>query len=400
VTDVQELRDLLATKAGTALDGAGMLLEVHAGAARLRRRRRRALAAGTAGAVAAATVLVPMLVLGRQASDVRPAPGPAGPPTTQPLGGSAEITIGIAGNPTYRVTDARLEPGLTELTIWPAYADEIDTTTGEHMVDPRYRSARLMQLGPDRFDPARMRAEGERVTVSGHEAWYIPRLTAGATPESTPDPGPEQVSTPYADAVGWPGSDGSWVMLDGGDRFGRDELLTIAGLVREVPGRTVAGPLSLPYLPAGVRPWTASARGGGGTGYGNQRLAMTFALPGAAAPGTDPASATRTEVLQVGAYQNPTEVTAGAAGWGEPTRVDGKEIWHLSGNDVPTVHAGLPVVDGSAEHRHVVVIRAAGCVVTIGVTDERELAAAELDRMAREAGVGDCATPATWRPVL
>jgi hypothetical protein len=167
--------------------------------------------------------------------------------------------------------------------------------------------------------------------------------------------------------------------------------------VQEVPGRTLAGPVSLPYLPDGVRPWTAVVEGGDEKGYGNERLYFAFSLPGLPPPGDHPTA--NVHALQVGAYEPPSEVTTDVAAWGKPMRVGGKEIWRLEGADVPTV-VGYPVVGGSEEQRAVVVVRTPGCIVTIGATDKRKLPVAELERMAREAKVGDCAAPQTWKPVL
>jgi hypothetical protein len=396
--DVHDLRAMLEARAEQAPDTAGMLADVRAGAVRQRRRRRVTTVAGTIAAAAVLAITAPLLLAAVRGAGSGSSPAGGVRSTDTPPGTDAEISIGLKANPTYRVTDARLEPGIVELTVWPDYADVVDTTTGDQMVNPLYRKAILQLLAARKFDPAKLKENGERVRVNGHEAWYIPKLAQGASPESTPGPSPGQVSTPFENAVGWQVRDGSWVLLDGGNRFPKDELLSMANLVQEVPGRTLSGPVTLPYLPDGVRPWTATVQGGDEKGYGNQRLSFSFSLPGSPPPGDDPSA--DVDALQVGAYELPSEVTTNVAAWGSPTRVGDKEIWRLEGPDVPTVVGGIPVVGGSEQQRDVVVIRTPGCIVTIGVTDKRKLPAAELERVAREAKVGNCAAPQTWKPVL
>jgi hypothetical protein len=394
MTDVQELRDVLTAQAERAPDGAGLLADVHAGAVRLRRRRRIAAGGALAAAVAVA-VAAPLVLDGIGGTGARPQPGTSVRSDDTPAG----LTVGVRlrANPTYRVTDARVDTGSAALTIWPGYADDVDTTSGDQMVDPRYRSAQLEILAPSRFDPSRMKAEGEPVTVNGKPAFYIPKLAEGQYPPSTTPPAQGQESTPFEDAVGWAGRDGTWILLRGGGRFPKDELLQLAGLVEEVPGYTVDAPVTLPYLPAGVAPYFTSTQGGDERGYGNQRMSAAFAPPGDPMPADPPTEPV--DLVQVLAFEQPTEVLANAGKWGEPERVGGKEIWHPSVADAPTV-MGSPVVSGVDPQRaEVVVVRTAGCVVTFGVGDKGKLPPGTLTRMAREARVYDCAKPATWQPL-
>jgi hypothetical protein len=395
--DVQDLRAMLEARAEQAPDTAGMLADVRAGAVKLRRRRRVTTVVGTAAAAAVLAITSSLLLAAVRGNGSGPPAGGVRPTDDTTLGIDTEISIGLKVNPTYRVTDARLEPGIVELTVWPDYADDIDTTTGDQVDNPLYRKAILQLLAPRKFDPAKLKENGERVRVDGHEAWYIPKLAEGASPEATPGPPPGQVSTPFENAVGWQVRDGSWVLLDGGNRFPKDELLSMANLVQEVKGRTLAGPVTLPYLPDGVRHWVATVQGGDEKGYGNQRLYFSFLLPGSPPPGDDLSA--DVDALEVAAYELPSEVTTDVTAWGRPTRVGDKEIWRLEGTDVPTV-AGLPVVSGSEQQRAVVVVRTPGCIVTIGVTDKRKLPVTELERVARETSVGNCAAPQTWKPVL
>jgi hypothetical protein len=394
--DVHDLRAMLEARAEQAPDTAGMLADVRAGDVRRRRRRRVTAVAGTAAAAAAVAITSSLLLPAvRDTGSGPPAGGVRATDTT--LSTDTELSIGLKANPTYRVTDVRLEPGIVELTVWPDYAEDIDATAADSMDNPLYRKAILRLVAPSRFDPAKLKENGERVSVNGHEAWYIPKLAPGASPESTPGPSPGQVSTPFENAVGWQVRDGSWVLLEGGLLFPTDELLSMANLVQEVPRRPLSGPVALPYLPDGVRPWVVTVQSGEEKGYGNQRLYLAFSLPGSPPPSDDPAA--DVDLLQVAAYELPSEVTTDVAAWGKPTRVGDKEIWRLEGAEVPTV-AGLPVVSGRPEQWAVVVVRTRGCILTIGVNDKRKLPVTELERVARETKVGNCAVPSTWQPVL
>jgi hypothetical protein len=361
---LDDLRRVLEADAGDAPRPDGVAEAAVRGAARIRRRRRLTAATGAAVLVAAVTVAVPVV------ADRRQADGP--PPASTPSG---------------------RRPGQVTLTVDPAsdhvvINEEIDgdgqrimfrSTTAK--LAPRQNPPGAIAIDPDvAFDPGPLRA-GERITVSGHEAWYVAAYPLGIylptdrsralRPQREPSP-----------VIGWRDPGGTWILVyqDNKVRTDRAALLAAAEAVRVTPPRELLLPVTLGRLPAGLPPnfLTTDRRS-----YAHLSLGGTTAPPDAVyVVGVTPGTAVTIEATPREKRPLPDAATPVAD-------VAGHQAWY----SVHTI--------GTARGNGTLSVRVGACLVTFSAWDEKQATKEDLRFIAEHATyAADCENPATWGPAV
>lgn len=377
MTGIRELQDTFEAHAHLAPDGAGIVAAAEAGAARVRRRRLH-LGIG-ATVVAAIAALVPVAAT---RGPTVPRPAPQHLPAQPPYRAALALTVDLAADGPY----VKLEYG-----AWG--------TTQVILARPANQNpgpgATIMVHDPGTFDAARF-THGERVTVQGHEAYFVPDYILGTElglpPGTAGDrhvivgtsapPGFTEIPTP---AVGWPDASGAWVVvLDGGDKA---KLLHVAEAVRLGAPRMVPAPFRLGYVPAGLPGAYIRARH---VGMNNATLGL-----GTVDDMSNPRSFVTVPKgipLAVSAFAHGDYVDGHVADLGAaPTKVAGLDTWYLTASD-----RGWGVADGAA----VLVVNTPHCVVLIGVADRNRVPYPELKRIVEGADFRNCADERTWTAPL
>jgi len=249
MTDIRELRQVLDAQAELAPDGTGVIEAARAGAVRFRRRRRVRYAAGAA-VVAAVLAVVPAAV----ARIGGTGPPPAAPAARPPF----QLTLDLAPESGYRKLSYGVVGVVQYLVARASNGDMTNFGAGVALYDP------------GTFDASAL-LRGEKITVRGHPAYYVPDFLVGkdiklpgedskGTPSSTPGPsdGSRRLVRPgdlemvdvRMPVIGWQEPSGAWVVVyQGRDKVG---LARVAESVRVGDARPLKAPFRLGHVPAGL----------------------------------------------------------------------------------------------------------------------------------------------------
>jgi hypothetical protein len=354
---LDQLRRVLEAGAGDAPSPDGVVVAAQRGAARIRRRRRM-LAAGGAAALVTVVALVTPLVTARQHAD-----GP--PPASTPAGREADqVTLGVAAG--FAVIDQDVDAQGQRITFWVPPAGSARSRL----------SASATAIDADAgFDPARLRS-GERTTVSGHEAWYVPdyplALYLGVNTSRMmrqPEPAP---------VLGWQDRTGTWVLVHPrtDEELSRTQLLEAAQAVRIDPPSELTLPVGLARPPDEL-PWT--------TAQTDRRTYARIALGGKPAP---------LDATMVVAAPGPAVIIEARPSRDRP--VSGARVAPVRGHDAWYSKE----TDGSALGNGTLRVRVGGCTVSFTAWDADRASASQLREIADAATYADCDDPATWVPAI
>lgn len=365
---LDDLRQTLEAHVGLAPDGAGIVQQAQAGAGRLRRRRAVLRAGVAAVAVVAAVAAAPTVSLLRDGGVPM---GAAAPANRTP----AQFTLAVTPEAPFTVTAT----------------DSVDTRQSM-MVSPTApaagssTSARLVVAhDAGSFDPAALLG-GERVTVSGHDGWFV---ASGSRPASRPNDSDGKPGLAYLPPrLGWQTSQGAWLVVSpvfpeaptGSAAADRERdlgaLLPVAQAVRLTAPRDTRVPYRLGWLPAGLR--VHSVR----VGLPDRQPAVKWSLPGSGeSVGT---SGGKVEEFK----RDRLDITTSLLG--------GKPIEGLTGRPTTTI-AGHPVwhLPGKPS---TLIVKAGNCVVTLAGWGTLG-GLADLKRIVESMTVADCARTDTWSTV-
>jgi len=361
---LEDLRRIFDEDASAAPDPVGVVAAAELGATRIRRRRRAVLATSVAVLVAAVSVAVPM-VTRRHRVD-----GPMPAATAGVERGPQQVTLGVDGSSGYAVTSQDSDENMQRI-LFEKTAESPRYTAGAVAYDPNAG-----------FDPTPLRS-GERIMVSGHEAWYVGNYSF-ATYLLT-----NRTRLDIA-AVGWQDPTGTWVLVFGYPSFftpsdseqpGRARLVQDAQAVRVEAMHEMTTPISLGPLPAGLPPLSEA--------FTDRHTEATVLLGGSPAPldaAMAPGPKKGTAVMIEARPDGPdAKVPAKAA---RVAAVAGYPAWFTKAT------SGTALGNGSLW------VRARGCTITFSAWDRNLATAKQLREIAAATTYADCAHPATWGPVI
>jgi hypothetical protein len=354
---LDELRRVLEAGAGDAPSPDGVVTAAQRGAARIRRRRRVLAAGGVAALVTVVALVVPLVTARRHAD------GP--PPASTPAGRAAgQVTLGVAAG--FEVTSQDVDARGQRITfrVPPAGSATSHLTAGATAIDA--------DAG---FDPARLRS-GERTTVSGHEAWYVPDYPlAMYVTVSSWKMRRQAEPTPV---LGWQDRTGTWVLVHPftGEELSRAQLIEAAHAVRIDPPSELTLPVGLAR--PDEFPWTRAES--------DRRTYARIVLGGTAAPPD--------ATMVVGAAPGTTIIIEAWPSGDHPVR--GAPAAPVAGHDAWYSKNTL----GSALGNGTLWVRAGGCTVSFTAWDADRASASQLREIAAAATYADCDDPATWVPAV
>jgi len=361
---LDDLRRIFDEDASAAPDPVGVMAAAEQGATRIRRRRRAAVATCAAVLVAAVAVAVPVITQ-RQRAD-----GPA-PATVQIERGPHQVTLGVDGQSGYAVTSQASYENLQRILFRNATESK------------RFIASAIAYDPSSGFDPSLLR-RGERIDLSGHEAWYVGNYPFGGY---MMEGHRNSLDIP---AVGWRDPTGTWILVFEMPNFDyredpedpdRARLLRDAQAVRIEAMHEMTAPISLGPLPAGIPPVS--------TASSDRRTQATVLLGGKPSP---------LDAAWAWGPSKGTAVMIEARPDGPNTKIPDKAT------RVAPV-AGYPAwftkeTSGTALGNGSLWVRARGCTITFSAWD-RDLATAKQVRQIAEATTyADCDNPATWGPII
>ena len=252
---------------------------------------------------------------------------------------------------------------------------------------------------PGTFDPAALE-RGERVTVGGHPAYWVPTLTGEPLPPA--EDSSQQTRNLAMAAVGWQDTSGVWVTVS--DTASREALMRLAAAVRLGPPRQITAPVQFGWVPGGFPLSYASStdESGGITGL-SSTVGFAASRPPAAVPEMlFPMQASSGLALSV------LTVPKTSRGWTElvdpegappgkvPTpqwkTIGGQRAWYLPDSAQPQLFAA-----GPGAH---LLIDAGDCGVLIRIGDLGQVSYDELVRTVAAMTFSSCTDAASWRPVV
>jgi hypothetical protein len=361
---LEDLRRIFDEDASVAPDPFGVVAAAERGATRIRRRRRVGVATGVAVLVTVVAVAVPVVTQRHRADGPTPA-------NVQIERGPHQVTLGVDGSSGYAVTSQDTYVNLQRIGFRNATESK------------SYRATAIAYDPSAGFDPTLLR-RGERIKVSGHEAWYVGNYPFGGymmqarrTPLVIP-------------AVGWQDPTGTWVLVYEIPNFlyrgdpedpDRARLLQDAQAVRIEAMHEMTAPISLGPLPAGIPPMS--------TASSDRRTMATVLLGGQPSP------------LDAAWAWGPTQGTAVMI----EARPDGPNAKVPDKATRVASVAGYPAwftkaTSGTALGNGSLWVRARGCTITFSAWDRDLASAKQLREIASAASYPDCADPATWGPVV
>ncbi|WP_436774091.1 hypothetical protein [Yinghuangia sp. YIM S09857] len=396
--DIDELRQAMADGADGAPDALGVLAAAHEAAARRRRRRRTYQATAVVAALAAVAVAVPTTL------DAWVDGGP-----TKDSGPAADAANGLGVQLTLRPNDRS-----------NAMLIAAGTTT-QHMEirgngsSPNGRPSGTATLyAPGAFDPSQV-LTGERVTVNGHLAYYLPG-GAPVVPTGHPDT-PEgarsvagQITTDPL--VAWEAAPGHWVTVRAFFSEPVEEVLWLAGLVEVEAPTLPPSPFYLGYLPADLVAQGTLTHG--------TRASLAFGTAARPLGGNwgSLGMPDFNETLLIDAMAVTPETLPGyqarMAQAGPPTKLGPYDAWYTTEaeTDPPPTSTAMPrdmvevpfarTLPNSATPGEgaSLTIMTPNCHVEFSVADKNLIPRAELEKIALATDFKDCTNPTTWvRPL-
>jgi hypothetical protein len=366
---VQQLRQTLDDHAALAPDGAGLVEAAQAGAVRVRRRRRLALT----GAVAAVTALAAALPATLpQLRDTAPHQAASAPTDYRER---FQLTVDLAPHQNYFTLTSGTDGTLQFLAVRTVRPSETD------------QGGEVRVYDPGTYDPTQL-LRGERITVQGHPAYYVPDLMVG-TASRLEDPAEERAEREMrVPAVGWQDPSGAWVIV-----FGladdRTALLRLAEQVRVGPPRDAVAPYHLTYVPAGLPGAYLQMYRGGPGGWPHSAVALAVDRQ----PSQDqvlPPLSPRGAPLKI--TMEPTEGNRDLE-WiipdlGPKTHtIAGYDAWY-----VPMPHRHFTGPEKGSQ----LFVTIGSCTLWITVADRTQIPFEEQKRMIEGAQFKDCENPDTW----
>ena len=380
--DLELLLRTLEDQAGAAPDGTGFVEAARTRAARIRTRRR-VFAAAAMVTLAVGAAIVPDAI-----SRLLPT---GSPPATSPTPrGPFQLTVDVAANSGYRAVAYGVVGSRQHFTLMRSSADSREWGT------------RVVVHDPGTFDATPFQ-RGEKVTVRGHPAYYLPDLLVGVVVGTVLPPiEPTRREEMRRPAIGWPEPSGAWVIVyldmpttsvSGAAVPGASEkaqLLRVADIVRIGTPRDLQAPFRLGYIPPGLAGRAARVldyRPGDGltvsVDLGPHPSAIDM-YAGAEGQSDQPL---RVYMRPLGTFDDDVIRTLGPP----EARIAGYDTWYNT-EGTP----GWQVAPGTG---HVMAI-VGRCWLEVSSSDVTQIPYEELKRVVEGARFADCTQPGTWLPPL
>ncbi|GIF11092.1 hypothetical protein [Actinoplanes teichomyceticus] len=364
---LDDLRDTLGRYAAQAPADAGLLPGVRTRAVRLRRRRTLIRTVALTAAIAVAAGVAPRLA---------PADGTPSASARAWYRTPGQTSITLRDNSPFML----LERTSTPRAQWAMVRNILDVRGSGPGAPGRNEGAEVLVFDPGAFDADEL-TKGTPVPIGDQRGWYVPSLHAGVK-----DSGFDGA------AVGWHDRSGAWVLVMGRSR---DDLVEVARDVRIVDGMDAVSPVTLGWVPPGLRIY----RAGVDTSL-PVRLSASFGLgyPGDREPDLTIDRITGNPLpLQLDVtrldrreWSNYEHELAGQA----PKRINGADTWYLPRpNQVFTRR-------GSERDGADMVVRAGECMALLHVRDRAQITRADLERILANARFASCTDATGWRPLL
>jgi hypothetical protein len=380
MTTLDDLRQALDDRAGTASDGAGIVEQARAGAERIRKRRARGLAAAVCLAAVAAAV-IPAVVARRHADGPPPA-------AVTHYRGPGRLTVTLAADSKF---------GFARSSIGPVQLLSPFRKTDKYRLTC---CAQVRVYDPGRYD-ARELQRGRRITVNGHPAFQgntsfpIPG-SAGGNPSGGPGAQPR---SQQALTIGWEDASGAWVTVIGRGATpitppDPAAMLDVAAAVRLTAPQKVLVPMHFPVIPGNL-PITYTEVDEHDAVNGPQKAALGFGgNPRPIEPPDFP-------VHDVSTPLTITSWTAnGSAPWIEllygpvNTTVEGRPARYYERTEQD---GGSVIVPPNGS---VMLVEIGSCGIQVVVQDRTKITRADLDAMFTNATFDKCDSTKTWtRPL-
>ncbi|KUL41139.1 hypothetical protein [Actinoplanes awajinensis] len=259
----------------------------------------------------------------------------------------------------------------------------LDVQSSRPGVEGRNEGADVLVFDPGAFDPARLQ-QGTPIAIGERRGWFVEDMHAGV-PNSGFD----------GAFVGWQDSGGAWVLLMDRHADTPDDLIEVAKDLRIVDGMDAVSPVTLGWVPPGLRIYRAdvdtSRPAGSSASFGLGHAAdrkpdlVYFESTRDALPLE--LQITRSAPKEWSNYQHELEGRA-------PKKINGADSWYL-----PRPNS----LFGSAASQPAgadMVVRAGECMMLVHVRDRAQITEADLDRMLAGATFGSCTDSSGWKRLL
>ncbi len=380
---IEELERALTDLAATAPDGVGMMDAVRADASRIRQRRRIISISAASAVLVVAIAGAPAAIsgLGQRAPDT------AASAYRDPL----QLTVDIAPSDRYFKQSYRVAGSIQRVMVKSSAPGPISVDSFP---------ANIFVHDPGSYDASHL-LRGERITVQGRTAYYVPDLPLGVTmlPDfsARPSPTADRNLVPVAPgevrshAVGWQDPTGAWVIvtpvLTPPDP--KEALSRFAELVRITPPRDILAPFSLSYIPGGLKPFSLNTYDR--TPDINNDAFISFGTPAEPPQMDDYEPLMGGRPLAIRMLARSSYLDEKTDELGAPTRIAGYDAWYLTQS---TKTWQVP------DNGSILALHHEDCYVSITVADRNRITLAELTRMLEGTRFADCTDKDTWvRPV-